>query len=269
MAINIQSASALTINANYIDAAGAQWSSVGANAADGRVTFEAAISIWESLITTDMIIDVDVSFADFANDGDPSSSPTSVAYHQAQWSCGPCPNPLNLTPDASVFSHTIRFDTADLANVFFDQSPTSADDLGSQRIDALSISLHELGHMLGFADDVYIQDYFSPNAYDPWTSLIDGNNVFDPGGLNILMAGSNNLAHIFQGANPCSAANIDRNLLMMPGICNGTRILPGATELSMLRLAYNYDLAPVPVPAALPLLLSALGGIVALRRRGG
>jgi hypothetical protein len=107
-----------------------------------------------------------------------------------------------------------------------------------------------MGHMMGFAVDFYVDDFTLPSEFDKWTSHI-ANTTFDPGGLNIEMAGSSNLGHV---ANSGSTLND----LMIPALVNGARRNISQTDLNMLEKAYGYTIIPEPTTALLLLLAIAI-----------
>ncbi|MBT8131715.1 MAG: VPLPA-CTERM sorting domain-containing protein [Gammaproteobacteria bacterium] len=253
MGIACSSASGLTINPVYVDGLG-NWDSVGTSSANGRITFNAAISVWEALIAEDMIIDVTVTFDDFASNPDLNAGAIGVWQGGVSCSGADCIN-LNVTPDSPNITHTIFFDSADLGSLFFDESTEDASDLDFFDFDAFSIALHEIGHMLGFTNTTYSEDFFG-TPFNPWDALIDRSNVFDPAGLAVQMFGDR--SHL-------ESTGVPGGALMEPSIFNGERRLPSMTEVAMLSRAYGYQL--VPVPAAFPLFFTALAALGFLRRR--
>ena len=149
---------ALDIIPNYIGGA-ATWGSIGSNNADGRVTFDAAIAHWESILLDDFTIMVDVEYTDIASAG------------RWQGSTGAIPIGSDFGDASSpLVNHTITIDsTPDMgaSEQYFDQDPGTVGDLPFADIDAYSIILHEIGHMLGFTD-FYVLDFANPGEHSLW-----------------------------------------------------------------------------------------------------
>lgn len=253
---------ALNIVPVYVDGLG-NWDSIGTSSADGRIAFNAAIAVWEALIPIDMTIDVTVTFDDFT--ANPDLNPDAIGVWQGAisgLSCSgaECLSRIDIRPDSSFVQHTIFFDTSDLGSLFFDATPDDVSDLAFEDFDAFSIALHEIGHMLGFTPFFYQADVFEAegSTFFPWADLIDEFGVFDPFGLAVQMFGD--LAHLAPTGVPGGA-------VMEPSIFNGERRMVSDLELQMLLRAYDFYGAVIPVPAALPLMLSALFGLALLRRR--
>ena len=172
-------ASGLVINPTYVAGAGEAWSS------DRIATFEQAMMDWTSLIQAPAgagPVNLDVTF-------------TTGASYLGQWggSGGSIAVGTDLRPWTSGISHEIRFnadlmvDTGDNNYLWFDPTPLDGSDLEFRAWDALSVARHEIGHMLGFTDDFYVDDFGTSSESDPWSSLIDAADIFDPGGLNVQM----------------------------------------------------------------------------------
>lgn len=229
---------ALTITPTYLAAAGESWSS------DRITTVDAAIDLWESKVTSLGTVGVTVTFE--------SISGSALAEWRGAIAA---PSGADLLPDSSYVTHSIVFNTAKIGDMFFDTTPSGAADLPFGDYDAFSVALHEIGHMLGFTDGFYVQNFATSSAFDPWGSWITG-DVFDSGGLSVAMNGDH--AHI--------ASSGIGGYLMEPAIFNGERRTVSNLELQMLAKAYDYSV--VPLPATLPLLLSGLGALGMLRRFG-
>lgn len=256
------SGNSLTIVPTYVDGLG-NWDSIGTSAADGRIAFNAAIAVWEALIPVSMTIDVTVTFDDFTVN--PELNPAAIGIWQGSvtgLTCAgmECLSRIDVRPDSEFVNHTIYFDTTDLGSLFFDTTPDDDSDLAFEDSDAFSIALHEIGHMLGFTPFFYQADVFEAEgpAFFPWADLIDEFDVFDPFGLAVQMF--DDLAHLAPSGMPGGA-------LMEPAIFNGERRMVSDIELQMLARAYDFYGVVIPIPAALPLLFSALMGLAFLRRR--
>ena len=232
-------APALTITPSYINAVGQTWTS------DRITTVNAAIDLWESEISSLGNVGVTVTFENLSG--------STLAVWRGDYPSAPIG--ADLLPDSSNIRHSIVFNSAKIGDLFFDTTPGNAADLPFSSYDAFSISLHEIGHMLGFTNGFYKQNFHTSSEFDPWGLLITG-NIFDPGGLNVAMNGDH--AHL--------ASSGFGGYLMEPALFNGERRTVSGLELQMLATAYGYSV--VPLPAALPLMLSGLGVLGLLRRLG-
>ncbi len=214
------SAWALNIIPNYVDSGSYTWDSVK------RGVFDQAIADWEIWILDDQTVNVDVKFVN-ADEG-------VLAWWFGDFSV---PRGTDIYPWMSGFNQTIEFNVDFLSGsnqLWWDPTPLTAGDVPFEHYDALSVARHEIGHMMGFASGYYYDAYNRPWGLDRWTSEILG-TTFDPGGLNIEMAGTNNLSHILD-------AGLTEDDLMTPSITNGTRNVISWTDLQMLELAHEYTL---------------------------
>ena len=164
-----------------------------------------------------------------------------------------------MYPYSPEVTHTIKFNVARFPTtlptyLWWVPTPTTAGDQPFKAVDALSIAHHELAHALGFADQVFLNDIFTGSQSDKWTTPITG-TTFDPGGLNVMMAGPGNLGHLAD--NGSTAGD-----LMVPAISNSFRRGISQIDVAMLALAYGYT---IPEPAAVTLL--TLSVLVASTRR--
>jgi hypothetical protein len=127
------------------------------------------------------------------------------------------------------------------------------------KFDALSIIKHELGHALGFAGG----DPKDGLGYAKWNAQLSADDppIFDKGGLNVTMAGTdaNGRSHIAQG-NP-------RDLMNPVPVDMGERRGPSNLDFQMLGKAFGYQVCPEPSSLAIACIgsLGMLG--VGIRRR--
>ncbi|MEE9404289.1 MAG: PEP-CTERM sorting domain-containing protein [Algisphaera sp.] len=242
--VAVSPAMALVINPTYVNAAGETWT------ADRIGVFDQAIADWTALLATPAgsgAIDVTVSFASAGNG------------YLGQWSGGfSAFSGDDIRPWSNSVNHSINFNadrmTSSSANaLWFDATPLDGSDQPFSDWDALSVARHEIGHMLGFTDGFYADDFNTPTQTDPWGSLIDGSDVFDLSGLNVAMA-TGNLGHVDNSAS---------NPLMQVAIPNGTRRDVDLVDAQQLALAYGYTLVPEPTTVT----VLVLGGLALLRRR--
>ena len=210
--------------------------------ADKQAVVQQAITNWTS----------NLSFGE--NDGrnldihfDMVNAGTGAGSYLSQWA------PFRLqgveAPYSEGIVHTIHVNSAYLPIASF-----SLDGPEAGKYDMLTVLSHEMGHALGFAPGIYMDQSF----IDPWNSRIHPQSgVFDQGGLNVLMAGDH--AHIGTPGD-----------LMYFSLGPNTRVNVSDTDLAMLSLAYGFSFTPVasvPEPASLGVLAIGIGAL-AMRRRG-
>ncbi|UZQ55583.1 pre-peptidase C-terminal domain-containing protein [Trichothermofontia sichuanensis B231] len=75
-------------------------------------------------------------------DGGPSATYPSDSNLESRWNGS----------DFEPWTGSLSFDTGD--SWFFDSTPTTANDIPFNTIDFISVAVHELGHVLGFADGI-------------------------------------------------------------------------------------------------------------------
>ena len=247
------SAQALTINATFDDTGTATWTN------EQKAVINQAIADWQSVLNINETVDITFDFQNASN-----------AY-LGQWQGGysGVPSGSDIRPWTTGMTHVVHF-AADYADFWWD--PTPGDDGSDQpfeKWDALSVARHELGHAMGFANDLYNNDVGNPdNGYtnvNLWGNLISGgfedgsnNDIFDAAGLNVAM--EDDWVHI---DDPTGTDDLTDNWLMQAALVNSIRLDISQTELDMLSLAYGYDV--VPEPASMVLL--ATGGAFLLFRR--
>ena len=241
----------LTINPTFANGAGQTWTAERI----GVVT--QAITDWGNSILDDYSIDVTFGFTNAGDNGYLAQWSGSYSYYTGD----------NIMPWSSSVNHTVNFnaDWFDNSNYsWFDSTPLTDDDLTSNHIDMLSVARHELGHVLGFVDGFYVNNIDTAAEELVWDNLIDNNNIFDAGGLNVEM-------HFDEYGNPDSAHILNdgsiSSYLMNPYIPNGIRYDISYTELQMLSKAYGYTIiSAVPIPAAVWLFGSGLLGLLGFSR---
>ena len=116
----------------------------------------------------------------------------------------------------------IEFNASYLDEFYFDQTPTTDDDLPDDKLDFLSLSLHEIGHVLGIgSSDSFVKQV--KNGKFTGTQSVALNNG-DPIPLNDLED------HAQEGFNIDS----EEDALLSPVSDIGERRLPSALDLAML-----------------------------------
>ncbi|MGL6344297.1 MAG: hypothetical protein ACRC80_34770 [Waterburya sp.] len=132
---------------------------------------------------------------------------------------------------------TIEFNTAAIDNFYFDATPATADDIPFDQQDFLSLSLHEIGHVLGIG----ISDAFSKKVTNG--KFTGTNSVKLNGGQPVPLDNDEN--HIQDGytLDPDADALLDKSFTF------GERNLPTDLDLAMLAdIGYDvfaYDATPV------------------------
>ncbi len=137
-----------------------------------------AISDYEGAIAEDETIAVEFKFFD----AEPGT--------YAMWYAIDFPaDGTSVRPWTPGLTHVIMVDARGVGEwIWFDETPSTDDDVPRGVIDALTLVRHELAHMLGHRPG-YCLDYDADGqAIDYWQDLIDANGVLDPGGLNVPLA---------------------------------------------------------------------------------
>ena len=229
-------ARAITINATYENGAGQTWS------ATQKEVIQQAINDWQAALPDSHTVNVNF---DFTNAG--------TGSYLGMWEGG-----YSLYPDTNVYpwtsgvTHNIHFNVDYFSGTnytWWDPTPTTSGDQPFAAWDALSVARHEIGHMMGIADDFYVDHFYTPQQIDKWGSHITG-STFDPGGLNVSLASAYNLSHVLDSG--ATAGD-----LMVPNLYNGQRRGISATDLNMLHLAYNYTVVPPKTPTTYTLTATA------------
>ncbi|WP_306252818.1 hypothetical protein [Parvularcula sp. IMCC14364] len=153
----------------------------------------------------------------------------------------------NSNPNGNNIDATIRFDVDYLLNeLWFDSTPSTANDIPVDKIDALSVIVHEIGHMLGFTgyylegSNSFIDDARSP--YDQRLLFINNDVLFTgPNTLesfgNPVPLTDNNYAHYGNVIEHPSSGN------PLAGLMNGVAFFRGTRyEIADLDLSFLADL---------------------------
>jgi hypothetical protein len=231
-----------------------------------------ALAEWEAVFANvNETVDVEVTFANAGTGGyigQWSSLGTTISwYGQDNPAPGTTPvrpwdvDTLNAgagTGARSTMIHTIRFNAAlmntGLANyLWFDPDPTSGP-VEFKVWDALSVARHEIGHMLGVVDGVYMDDYYATDVFN-WDTDVTG-STFDAGGLNLPLEAEDNISHF-------ADLGVTTDDLMNAALANGQRREISDNDIDALAVAYGYDL--IPEPASLTLMATSV--VLLLRRR--
>ena len=218
-------ASGLVINPTFVDGSGQSWS------ATRRGIINQAIDDWEAMILDSRTIDVTFTF-DSAGAGTYLAQWSATAYVAER---------TDIYPWTSGVDHTVAFNTYYFTGdnyLWWDSTPATDDDLPFVAWDALTIARHELAHMLGFTDGLYVDDFAVPAETDRWAELVTG-STFDAGGLNVPLESSFDISHV-------ADSGITSGDLMTAALLNGERIGISSLDLEMLSLAHSYSVLPPP-----------------------
>jgi hypothetical protein len=232
-------ARAVTINASFQNEPGGQsWTAVQKN------VIQQAIADWQTALPESHTINVTFDFTRAGTSG----------YLGQWWGNYSLPQGTDIYPWTSGVTQTIHLN-ADVFTgtnyVWWDPTPTVGSDLPFAAWDALSVIRHEIGHMMGITNNFYKDNVGQPQEFDKWSTHISG-TVFDPGAgkLNVPLASTSDLAHLLDSGSTARD-------LMVPALVNGGRRSISATDLNMLRVAYNYSIVtPPPQPTSTSYTLS-------------
>ena len=223
---------ALTIVPDFIDGNGYSWNvpdPLYPNGPTRAQVVQLAINQLDSIIQDNQTIDMTF---DFVHGG---------STFLAQWNGN-----YTVTTGTSIYPWTsgvihrvdynVDYMSPSLPNHTVFITPSEA--LPKADFDALTATVHELTHALGFIQNFYYDNYAAANQVDKWTSHITG-TTFDPGGLNVAMSGetlSNGQTDLSHVANTAD--------LMSTVLSNNMRKDIGTTDLQMLEEAYHYAIIP-------------------------
>jgi hypothetical protein len=208
---------------------------------------DAAISTWDSAILDNH--PVNITF-DFKHDGASSYLGQCASGYSGVTG-------VNLYPWTTGVTNTIHFNL-DQTGLWWGTGPVSG--MTGTQWDALSVTLHELGHALGFEAGEYV-DNVGPGAIDKWASHVTGSTFNLGGGSTVALASSSDISHLLDSG--ATAGD-----LMVPALLNNTRRGISQTDLNMLHVAYGYTVA-VPEPGTLVLLGMCAAALLVWRRRRG
>lgn len=216
-----QAAISFNLNFENINPAGVTW-----DANHISVVTQAA-NEWGSLFVHDYSIDVDLTFTS-----------AGISGYLGQWAGNYAPGSAvgdNIRPwENAVHKISFNADRMDpsLSHYLWWDADTSTPGVASNHWDALTVARHEFGHLLGFSADFYVNNVKTSSEVAFWEDLIDPADVFDPGGLAVLLEDDH--GHI-------SASGDYPNDLMVSALKNGTRREISELNLQMLQLAYGYS----------------------------
>ncbi len=177
-------------------------------------------------------------------------------------------DPNDASPDAHII-----FNPAYLSTLWFDPDPYSRQGLVPlDRIDAMSVFLHEFGHALGFNGWGSATGTLPANYASTWdmNTSYNGTTLAFYGAMAAALYGgpvpvtSGNNFHIGNWA-PAQGSDL------IPDLMNGVAFYYGRKyEISPLDLAMLQDMGvqTVPLPGAIWLLLSGVGGLGVMTRAG-
>lgn len=239
LVVFVSACSAVDFNTTFLDGAGQTWT------AERMGVVNYALNEWASKIINNETIDITFDFTNASVDG----------YLGQFNSGGSIVSGTDIRPWTSGLNHVIHFN-ADLFStpsfyIWWDPTPATSDDQPFAGWDALSITRHELGHLMGFSG-MYMDDFNTASEIVLMESHIT-NDVFDPTGLAIPM-NTGEISHVAQSLDD----------LMSPSISNSIRRGISSTDLAMLGTAY-YDYEIIPEPATI--LLAAAGLTMLIRRK--
>jgi hypothetical protein len=128
--------------------------------------------------------------------------------------------------------------------------------------DALTVTRHELAHMMGFIGGFYRANASDPGS-DKWAARVrvtPPDATFDPGGLNVPLESSSDIGHVKE-------SGIYSRDLMTVLLPSGERRDITPLHVDMLQRAYGYQV--VPEPAGLAAAVGLGAGLLLRRRRRG
>ena len=232
MLMAAQGAHALQINVTYDNGAGETWT------AGRTAVIEQTIADWEAEILNNQTVDVTVTF-----------KAAGAGSYLGNWQgTGSFSLGTDIFPWTSGISHTVRFnadrmDTGLSHQLWWDSTPETADDIPQPHWDALSVARHEFGHMMGFTDGLYVDNFARGTEVNRWTTHVDV-RTFDTGGLNVLLdevAGNPGIFDLSHLEN-VGAGTDD---LMTAALFNGSRNEISMLDTQMLELAHDYTLRSI------------------------
>lgn len=240
---------AITFNINYVNAAGETWDSAR------QAVVNKAANEWGNLFIDDYSIDVDVTFTNGGSGGYLGQWAGSRSFFNGE----------DIKPWDNT-SHEIRFNAdrmdTGLSNYLW-WDPSNLNDNSDQPFvawDALSVARHEFGHLVGFTDNFYVDNINTPGEIDFWDDQLSGSTpkIFDASGLNIqLHTDDTHLAN----------SGVSASDLMNPAIPNSVRREISQLDVDILTTAYGFNLASIPEPSTIGLLVGLAGLAFGARRR--
>ena len=217
-------AHAVTIVPTFVDASDQSWTD------PEKTIITQAIGDWQNRVLDNQTINVSFDFTHVGGLGTPGS-------YLAEWDGN-----INAFPDANLYpwsagvTQVVHFNEDLMDPTLPNHLEFTTGTVMPTNWDALSVIRHELGHMMGFTQGFYFNDFSGPNQTDKWTSHISG-TTFDPGGLNVQMNNATDLSHLAESG--ATAGD-----LMTPSLTNGERRHISGTDLKMLEVAYRYAMIP-------------------------